>query len=122
MSSQAATPTDFVPAIRTCLAKYATFGGRAGRAEFWLFQLFLAILLALAGVVEGDDSETLSTVVVVLFALPQMAAISRRLHDRDMPAGWLALLLLPGLGLLFLLGMCIPAGDEGPNGYGPRTA
>jgi uncharacterized membrane protein YhaH (DUF805 family) len=36
-------------AVKMSLARYASFGGRAGRAEYWYFTLFhwLAILLAM---------------------------------------------------------------------------
>ncbi len=119
MSSAAASPTDFVPAIRTCLSKFATFGGRAGRGEFWWFQLFLVLLLAAAGILEGERTDAASSAVVLVFLLPELAVTSRRLHDRGMSAGWLALHLLPVFGMLALLAMCIPEGEPGPNEHGP---
>jgi uncharacterized membrane protein YhaH (DUF805 family) len=31
---------DFWTAVKTCYGKYATFGGRASRSEYWYFILF----------------------------------------------------------------------------------
>ena len=42
---------DFGRAIKTCLNKYATFSGRAGRPEFWWFFRFQVIALAAASMV-----------------------------------------------------------------------
>lgn len=120
MSSSIASPTDFVPAIQTCLAKFATFRGRAGRGEFWWFQLFFVLLLLVAGILEGDRTDVVSSAVTLVFLLPELAVTSRRLHDRGMSAGWLALHLLPAFGMLALLAMCIPEGETGPNEHGPE--
>ena len=35
---------DFSEAVRTCVAKYADFNGRATRAEYWWFMLFIVLL------------------------------------------------------------------------------
>lgn len=34
----------FMEAVKTCFSKFATFEGRARRAEFWMFYLFLQII------------------------------------------------------------------------------
>lgn len=34
----------FMEAVKTCFSKFATFEGRARRAEFWMFYLFLQIV------------------------------------------------------------------------------
>ena len=34
----------FIESIRTVLSKYATFGGRARRSEFWWYYLALVIV------------------------------------------------------------------------------
>jgi uncharacterized membrane protein YhaH (DUF805 family) len=39
---------DFQQSIKTCFQKYATFTGRAGRAEFWWFALFQLLVLVVA--------------------------------------------------------------------------
>jgi uncharacterized membrane protein YhaH (DUF805 family) len=66
-------------AVKTCLAKYADFSGRATRAEYWWF--FLAVLL-------GSAVTSLITLrIYALFSLvtllPLIAAGARRLHDTN---------------------------------------
>ena len=43
----------FGEAVRTCWRKYGDFDGRAARAEFWWWVLFVAVVQTLASVVLG---------------------------------------------------------------------
>jgi uncharacterized membrane protein YhaH (DUF805 family) len=115
----------FVPAIRRGFRKYATFGGRAGRGEFWWWQLFVSavylVLLLLAGIGGavtspngGDDPGPLLwpfAVLLLLFLLgvfvPTIAVTVRRLHDAGY-SGWLYLLvLIPYVGGIPVLILCL---------------
>ena len=40
-------------AVKTVLSKYATFTGRAGRSEFWLWILAYIIALLVVGTLDG---------------------------------------------------------------------
>ncbi|MCR5152867.1 MAG: DUF805 domain-containing protein [Prevotella sp.] len=56
---------------------------------------------------------------LVLFTIPLIAAMARRLHDVG-KSGWLILcILLCGIGVLIPLIMCIPDGKPEPNKFGP---
>ncbi|WP_062070475.1 DUF805 domain-containing protein [Demequina sediminicola] len=114
-----------ITAVKRCLRQYATFTGRASRAEFWWFNgivlvLLLAILFgggALAGAsleanatVEDAQNAVLTVLVVgavfsLSMALPTYAVMSRRLRDMNR-SGWWAVLGLssPIAGLLGLSG------------------
>ena len=83
----------FVDSVKTCLAKYADFSGRATRSEYWWFYLAFILFyiagLVLAGIL-SSISETLGMIgfgIVALgalgFLLPSLAAGVRRLHDVD---------------------------------------
>lgn len=133
---------EFTQAVRTCLfSKFATFKGRATRSEFWWFQLFLVILdfvlsgilaivylsflalftamgLPAAGFVFGIIFVILCALTVFLLIIPEFAVLSRRLHDRDMSAWWLLLLLLPTFGIIAILIIAALPGTRGPNRYG----
>lgn len=121
----------FVEAIKTCLNKYVTFSGRAGRAEFWWFYLF-SILVGLIPLIGALGS-------LALF-LPFLAATVRRVHDRGFSGWWIlgyyaAVLVLIGgafavsgsefimIGLAVVLSLgaivflAMP-GQDGPNAYG----
>jgi uncharacterized membrane protein YhaH (DUF805 family) len=110
------------------LKKYATFSGRARRKEFWMFFLALFVVNAVLGSLSGGDVTSPFYMISGLFGLatllPFIAVTVRRLHDQD-KTGLLALLMLiPLLGSIILLIMCIPAGTAGPNQYGadPKAA
>ena len=59
----------FFEAVRACLAKYASFNGRATRTEYWWF--FLAVVLGSAA------AWTISPKVCSLFALATLLPIRR---------------------------------------------
>lgn len=83
-------------ATMSCLSKYATFSGRAGRAEYWWF---FGSAIASSGLLAGLDRiamrdaairERVEAAFSVLIFLPLVAAGFRRLHDTGR-AGWLML-------------------------------
>ena len=114
----------FSEAIGRCLTeKYAVFSGRAGRAEFWWFILFNAIVHAalreLGTTADGEYVPNAITVIVywALF-LPSLGVWVRRLHDGGR-SGWFVLLwFVPLVGWLFLFLWNIQRGTAGPNRYG----
>ena len=118
----------FQDAVRTCLGNYATFSGRAPRAEFWWFALFVLLGNLLFGIVDGlifgaaSDGQPVS-LLGALFSLavllPNIAVGVRRLHDRDMSGWWYLLVLVPVLGALVLLWFFVQKGTDGPNRFGP---
>jgi uncharacterized membrane protein YhaH (DUF805 family) len=122
------------------LRKYATFRGRARRAEFWWFSLF-AVLLEIAAMVvdfrmgHGPFTEaalatpagalTLAAIgpayagMNLFLLLPSIAVSVRRLHDINR-SGWYYLLgLAPVIGSLILLFWFFKRGTSGGNDYGP---
>jgi uncharacterized membrane protein YhaH (DUF805 family) len=130
------------------LKKYADFKGRASRAEFWTFFLFVLIVQAVAGVVDllfgGFRSGAFSLLAGVLLFVPQLAVTVRRLHDvnrsgRELVVPFLMLVAMPlfvifrgliagiitlgysGIVLLLfanLLLLLIKQGSRIPNKYG----
>lgn len=91
-------PETFFGAIRTCLTKYADFTGRATRAEFWWFALFITLVSAALGYL----SQELVSVFSVAVLLPFLAAGARRLRDINKSAWWELILLAPVGGLIIL--------------------
>ena len=50
--------------------------------------------------------------------LPSLGVTARRLHDRN-KSGWMILIsLIPFIGSLILLIMCLPEGDKSDNKFG----
>lgn len=116
----------------TALRRYAEFGGRSCRREFWLFSLFNLLVLAglnsLATIV-GDYTflSILATAALATYILgalvPGWAVLVRRLHDMGRSGWWLLLLPVPLLGQLVgfpLLLLCLAwPGRRGENRFGP---
>ncbi|WP_018217882.1 DUF805 domain-containing protein [Salinispora vitiensis] len=110
----------FVDAVRSALTKYVGFSGRARRAEYWWFTLFLIVIGVAAALLNGA-LDTIAVVVVVnlALALPSLAVAVRRLHDTDR-SGWMVLLaLIPLVGTILLLVFLLKSGTSGPNRFGP---
>ncbi len=110
------------------LTRYAQFTGRAGRSEFWWFQLFIMIIsipLYLLSFYAGySGSQRLALVVTGLgvvmwlaFVLPSIAATIRRLHDTDRSGWWLLLGFVPFVSLVLLVFLLLP-GTPGGNCFG----
>lgn len=93
-------PMTFFEAIRVCLTKYAQFSGRATRAEFWWFALFVSLVTAALTYV----SEGLGGAFLIAMLLPLLAAGARRLQDSGR-SGWWQLFLLAPLAGIIVLGM-----------------
>jgi uncharacterized membrane protein YhaH (DUF805 family) len=114
-------------AVKSALAKYVTFSGRARRSEYWYFALFQLILLLVAVGVEmisRGAGSVLYVIVVLGLALPNIAVTIRRFHDLDRSGWWYFLGFVPLIGgIIILIWFCSP-GTAGPNRYGldPRAA
>lgn len=113
---------DFQTAIKTCLNKYATFGGRARRPEYWWFVLFLFLGNAVFGLLDsalwGSDQMILASLFGLAMFLPSLSAAARRLHDTGRSAWWLLIGLIPVLGFLVLIWFFVQPTERGPNAYG----
>ena len=126
---------DMASAIRACLGKYASFRGRARRAEFWWFVLAFSLAqvavmlldIALLGETRQSDhgfsGQTDAPVLTVLFMLavipPYISVLVRRLHDTGRSGWWYWIILVPMIGPLVLLFFLVSRGTAGPNAFGP---
>lgn len=108
------------------LKNYATFSGRARRKEYWMFTLFnaifyvtLSVLDALLGLVNYDNPfGILAPIYSLAVMLPGIAVGIRRLHDTGRSAWWLAISLVPLIGIIVLMVfMCLDS-QAGENKYG----
>lgn len=104
----------FQESFVTCIKKYAEFGGRATRSEYWWFILAQALLSAMAGVM----SDTLNIIVSLIFLLPTIAVAVRRLHDISKSGWWYLLIFIPIIGWLVLLYWFIQVTHPEANEFG----
>lgn len=112
------------------LKKYANFGGRARRKEYWMFILFHILVMLVLGVVDialqyADDNYYLLPIYTVLTVLPNAAVTARRLHDIGKSAWWLLLAIVPTvLSWLLLLILTSPMSlieETAPQTISPAT-
>jgi uncharacterized membrane protein YhaH (DUF805 family) len=111
------------------LRKYATFGGRARRAEFWWFALFYGLILIAASIADivffgldngfgGSGLGLFGGLTGLAFILPNLAVSMRRLHDLDRSGWWLLIGIIPLIGGIILFIWFCSRGTQGPNTYG----
>ncbi len=108
------------------LQKYAVFGGRARRKEYWYFFLFniivtivLAIIDALTGSFKaGVGIGLLGGLYSLAVIIPSLAVTIRRLHDTDRSGWWLLISLIPLIGAIVLLIFVVQDSSPGENKYG----
>ena len=107
----------FIEAVKSCLARYFDFGGRASRSEYWWFQLFL-ILIGVALMPLGDFADFVGALIGLLLLIPGLAVSVRRLHDTGKSGLWLLIFFIPLLGALVLLLFFVQPSTDGMNHYG----
>lgn len=131
----------FGQAISSGFTKYASWKGRATRAEFWWWQLFTVIVtlpfniiynVGSQGALEsamtsGNQGEFLSALfgasfiplalVSLAIFLPSLAVTIRRLHDIDRSGGWYWFILLPFAGSIVLFVFSLLPSTQGKNRF-----
>jgi uncharacterized membrane protein YhaH (DUF805 family) len=105
--------------------RYAQFGGRSDRKEFWYFILTYVIAVIVASVIDGlifrsgsSGFSPLATIVVLGSIVPNWAVTFRRLHDIGKSGWWIFLGLIPLVGGIILIIWYCRKGDPAPNVYG----
>jgi len=116
----------------TPFRKYADFVGRARRAEFWSFALFVTSVSVVLFVVEGSSVSNftnpdlfwpygpLTSLWMLACFLPGWALNVRRLHDTGRSAWWLLINFAPFVGgLVFVVLVGFLDSEQGGNRFGP---
>jgi len=132
----------FSDAVRVCMKeKYASFAGRATRAEYWYFVLFGclvsigasmvgAILLFLGFALSGGDVEIAAGLAFIVYGIiycifilgficPSISVLVRRLHDTGRSGWWYWIIFIPYIGSIVILIFALLASQEHDNEYGP---
>jgi len=127
-------------AVQRFFKKYAIFSGRASRSEYWWWALVSLIVGIVINIITSTGTTTnasgaavtgpgaiVGLILAVIWGLgtivPSLALLARRLHDVNLSAWLILLVLVPFLGGLALLVMTIlpsnPAGQrfDQPSGY-----
>lgn len=108
-----------------CISQnYASFSGRARRSEYWGFALFNTLglfALSILSVLIGDSpTGILYSLWVLVFLIPNIAVLVRRLHDVG-KSGWYTLMIfIPLIGSILLLIWTCTDSELEENQYGPN--
>ena len=119
----------FTEAVLRGFKNYVNFKGRATRAEYWWWSLFVvvaSVILSIVDLMIGTyDAQSGNGLLSGLFGLatliPGLALGARRLHDIDKSGWWLLMwigsfLIVP---LIVLIVWVVQRGDAYPNKHGP---
>ncbi|OGY85246.1 MAG: hypothetical protein A3F54_00050 [Candidatus Kerfeldbacteria bacterium RIFCSPHIGHO2_12_FULL_48_17] len=105
------------------LKKYAVFGGRASRKEYWMFVLMNIIAYVILMVIDNiisDGFGILSWIYSLAVLVPSLAVAVRRLHDTNRSGGWIFISLVPIVGPIVLIVFLAQAGQVDKNQFGPK--
>ena len=124
-------PMGFGDAIATCFSKYIQFSGRARRAEYWYWSLFVFLLnfaaaFALTFALGKSSADAVYGLLCLALLLPGFGVFIRRLHDTDhspfstthrsVRSG-----TATGIGAIVLFVWLCQEGTKATNRFGPRT-
>ena len=108
----------FMDAVKSGIGKSFSFRGRASRSEYWwwilasvLFQIICAIIALLGNI-------GIAAIFPVLLIPPTTTVIARRLHDIEKSGWFFSIVLIPIVGILYLIYLFIQEGNVGENIYG----
>jgi uncharacterized membrane protein YhaH (DUF805 family) len=109
----------FGEALSTCFSKYATFSGRARRAEYWWFMLFNSLGSVVARVVDekmnpwlpSDELGVVGSLWMLALLLPVLSVGWRRLHDTGRSGWWIGGFALAVPGAVFVALASVEGGD-----------
>jgi uncharacterized membrane protein YhaH (DUF805 family) len=108
----------------TAMKKYADFGGRACRSEYWFFSLFSVLLGFIALWIDYLITHRGPGLIYFIFTLsimfPTLAVTVRRLHDIGKSSHSLLIGIIPLIGFIWLIVYLANDGESGRNTYGPN--
>lgn len=121
----------FTDAVKNGFQKAFVLQGRATRAEYWWWALFIWLvilpLITIPGVLSSTFNATpivtdkfyfLLGLWLVIIIVPTISLSVRRLHDIGKSAWYLLVNVIPYIGnFIFSIIMCLPSDDD--NRYGP---
>ena len=114
----------FIQAIGLGFSNYFNFQGRATRAEYWWWFLFIVIADVLLGFIDSIlGTGFIGSLFGLAIIIPGLALGARRLHDIGKSGWWQLLWFAILVGWIILWVWAIRQGDRGQTQYGldPRT-
>ncbi|MDA8904049.1 DUF805 domain-containing protein [Flavobacteriaceae bacterium] len=116
------------------LQNFKNFSGRARRKEYWMYTLIYMPILFLAMFADNALGTTFQMdvmgqavdvgygwvymIVALLHFLPSLSVVVRRLHDVGKSGWFYLIILIPLIGVIWLLVLLVSNGNKGDNKYG----
>jgi len=116
------------------LQNFKNFSGRARRKEYWMYTLIYMPILFLAMFADNALGTTFQMdvmgqavdvgygwvymIVALLHFLPSLSVVVRRLHDVGKSGWFYLIILIPLIGIIWMLVLLVSNGNVGENKYG----
>ena len=116
------------------LQNFKNFSGRARRKEYWMYTLIYMPILFLAMLADNALGTTFQmdvmgqavdvgygwvyVIVGLLHFFPSLSVVVRRLHDVGKSGWFYLIILIPLIGVIWLLVLLVSNGNKGDNKYG----
>lgn len=102
------------------IKKYAVFGGRARRKEYWTFNLYNIIISFALAFIEGlmGGPGVIGVLYSLAVLIPGIAVSVRRLHDTNRSGWWLFIAFVPIVGVVVIFIFMVQDSQTGNNEYG----
>ncbi len=99
--------------------KYFSYEGRLNRERYILRSLAVGFVAAILMLMAFFISEKVATLINVAAIVIQIMLGIRRTHDIGKPGGWMILVVVPIVNIIWGLVLIFKKGDTGANKYGP---
>lgn len=102
-----------------------TFSGRMNRAKFTIYQIILTLIVFLIYPLETTSNASfllLGCLATIILAISSISSIVRRLHDVNLPAWFILIMLIPAMGQAFGIVLFFKKPYYGVNKYGANPA
>jgi len=97
--------------------RFAEFGGRSRRKEFWFFALGNGVINYILGFIPGFGW-ILSLIFGLAILIPGLAVGIRRMHDIGKSGWWLLINLIPLAGTIWFIVLAAKDSEPGGNKWG----
>ena len=99
--------------------------GRIGRREYrlgigFVYAVAFALLFFVLARVENQPTVALGLIVNLPLVVALFVLVAKRCHDIGLPGSFVFLLLVPVIGIGWLIALAFIPGNAGANSYGPE--
>ena len=109
----------FMDAVKSGIGKSFSFRGRASRSEYWWWWMLASVLLLIiCAIIALLGNIGIAAIFPVLLIPPTTTVIVRRLHDVEKSGWFFLIVLIPIVGILYLIYLFIQEGNMSENIYG----